>query len=152
MSPILPSRGVSQMSAGSPASRLRVILTCMMLMPFSMAAKSDGASAAWRTSGTVAPAAMRLASNRARSLLLNGLRGPGWVSSADSMSIEARAERISLFRSTAMTISEPSARATETGTGLTRPPSTSHMPLRDTGVNRPGMAMEARTASITRPS
>ncbi len=55
-------------------------------------------------------------------------------------------------RSTAITTSAPSARHSDTGTGLTRPPSTSRRPSRITGANTPGMAMEARTASITLPS
>jgi len=58
----------------------------------------------------------------------------------------------SQFRSTAMTISAPMARHSETGTGLTRPPSTSIRPSFRTGVNRPGIAIEARTASTTPPS
>jgi hypothetical protein len=40
----------------------------------------------------------------------------------------------------------------DTGTGLTRPPSTSSSPSRSTGANTPGMAIEARTASSTWPS
>ena len=39
----------------------------------------------------------------------------------------------------------------DTGTGFTSPPSTSTAPLRTTGVKRPGMAQEARTASSTLP-
>jgi hypothetical protein len=55
-------------------------------------------------------------------------------------------------RSTAMTTSAPSARHIDTGTGLTRPPSTSSTPSRSTGAKTPGMAIEARTASSTCPS
>ena len=43
------------------------------------------------------------------------------------------------------------ARASDTGTGLTSPPSTSTMPSRSTGANNPGRAMEARTASSVEP-
>ncbi len=43
------------------------------------------------------------------------------------------------------------ARATLTGTGLVRPPSTSTRPLLRTGVKMPGTEMLARTASITSP-
>ncbi len=43
-------------------------------------------------------------------------------------------------------------RATDTGTGLLRPPSTSHTPLCHTGVKMPGIAIDARTASIVLPS
>ena len=58
---------------------------------------------------------------------------------------------MSWFRSTAITTSAPSARATLTGTGLTRPPSTSRRPLLRTGVTMPGTAMLARTASVSSP-
>ena len=52
-----------------------------------------------------------------------------------------------------MTMSAPMARASDVGTGLTMPPSTSSRPsVRITGVNRPGSAMEARTASAMEPS
>jgi hypothetical protein len=46
-----------------------------------------------------------------------------------------------------MTMRAPSARHTETGTGLTSAPSTTHRPSTFTGVNTPGRAKEARTAS-----
>ena len=58
----------------------------------------------------------------------------------------------SAFRSTAITRSAPIARHSDTGTGLTRPPSTSQLPSCSAGVNSPGSAIEARTASVTRPS
>ena len=54
--------------------------------------------------------------------------------------------------STAITTSAPSARHRETGTGLTNPPSTSTRPLRRTGENNPGKAIDACTASATLPS
>ena len=50
-----------------------------------------------------------------------------------------------------MTISAPSARHIDTGTGLTRPPSTSTAPSRTTGVKSPGIAHEARTTSSRLP-
>ena len=59
---------------------------------------------------------------------------------------------MSELRSTAITTSAPIARASDTGTGLTRPPSTSIRPSCTTGVNRAGSAMEARTASMVEPS
>src|ERR1700757_1203929 len=45
----------------------------------------------------------------------------------------------------------PIARATLTGTGLTRPPSSRIRSLQRTGVSRPGTAMLARTASVPSP-
>ena len=59
---------------------------------------------------------------------------------------------MSAFRSTAITTSAPSARASDTGTGFTNPPSTSSRSSCHTGVNSPGSANEARTASATEPS
>jgi hypothetical protein len=51
-----------------------------------------------------------------------------------------------------MTQSARIARATDTGTGFDRPPSTSQTPSRHTGVKMPGIAIDARTASMTGPS
>jgi hypothetical protein len=48
-------------------------------------------------------------------------------------------------------MSAPRARHSDTGTGLTRPPSTSRRSSCTTGVSRPGSATEARTASMTGP-
>ena len=52
----------------------------------------------------------------------------------------------SCCRSTAITISAPSARVSETGTGFTTPPSTNQYPLWATGAISPGILQDARTA------
>ena len=59
---------------------------------------------------------------------------------------------ISEFRLTAITMSAPIDRQSETGTGFTRPPSTSHWPFRPQGVKMPGSDMLDRTASMRDPS
>ena len=53
--------------------------------------------------------------------------------------------------STAITMSAPRRRATLTGTGLTRPPSTYSRPEIRTGWNTPGTLLEARTAMPVSP-
>ena len=58
----------------------------------------------------------------------------------------------SLFRFTAMRMSAPKARQTETGTGLTSPPSSNQSSSCFTGLKMPGMPMEARTASAMGPA
>ena len=58
---------------------------------------------------------------------------------------------MSPFKLTAITTSAPSARHTDTGTGFTKPPSTSHSPPIFTGGKMPGNAAEARTASSNDP-
>ena len=75
------------------------------------------------------------------------------ASSAATSALAAARWRVtsSQFRSTAITMSAPSARHSDTGTGLTRPPSTSRRPWCTAGVNTPGSAIEARTAPITGP-
>ena len=50
-----------------------------------------------------------------------------------------------------MTISAPIARASDTGTGFTSAPSTRIPSLLTTGVNRPGIASDARTAFSVEP-
>ena len=50
-----------------------------------------------------------------------------------------------------MITSAPSARQTETGIGLLRPPSTSQRPSMRAGLRIPGSAIEARTASWIGP-
>src|SRR5256885_4227337 len=51
-----------------------------------------------------------------------------------------------------MTSSAPSARHIDTGTGLTRPPSTSTLPWCTTGVKSPGMARsEEHTSELQSP-
>ena len=50
-----------------------------------------------------------------------------------------------------MMTSAPSARQTETGIGLDRPPSSSHLSSMRAGLKMPGMAIEARTASWIGP-
>ena len=52
----------------------------------------------------------------------------------------------------AITSSAPNARHTDTGTGLTKAPSTSHCRSRRTGVNRPGSEIAVRRTSARRPS
>ncbi len=58
---------------------------------------------------------------------------------------------ISLFKSTAITISAPSARQVDTGTGLTKPPSTSHLLFVFIAGNNPGNEIDDQTASKTDP-
>ena len=50
-----------------------------------------------------------------------------------------------------MTTSAPMARAADTGTGLTRPPSSIQRPCIFTGENNPGSAQDARAASSMVP-
>ena len=72
-------------------------------------------------------------------------------SSGGSGSTAKRRARRSPLRLTAMITSAPSARQTETGIGLLRPPSTSHLPSMRAGLRIPGRAIEARTASWIGP-
>ena len=48
--------------------------------------------------------------------------------------------------------SAPMARASDTGTGLTNPPSLSQRPSSLTGLNTPGMPMEARIDWVSGPA
>ena len=74
----------------------------------------------------------------------------GPVAAGGSGSVKRRPTS-SPLRLTAMMTSAPSARQTETGTGLERPPSSSHLPSRRAGLKMPGNAIEARTASWIGP-
>ena len=56
------------------------------------------------------------------------------------------------LRSTAITMSAPSARHSDTGTGFTTPPSISQRPWCQVGENSPGTPLEARTAVMNGPS
>jgi hypothetical protein len=67
--------------------------------------------------------------------------------SGGDTSLAKRRPSRSPLRLTAIITSAPSARHTETGTGLDSPPSTSHLSLIWTGLMIPGSAIEARTAS-----
>ncbi len=84
-----------------------------------------------------------------RSLRIQSPTAPAGASIAGS--VRRWRPKISEERSTAITRSAPIARASDTGTGLTSPPSTSTDPSRSTGMNNPGTAMEARTASSVEP-
>ncbi len=55
------------------------------------------------------------------------------------------------LRLTAITKRAPRARAAETGTGLTRAPSTSQRPPISTGGKIPGSEYDARNALLRRP-
>lgn len=68
---------------------------------------------------------------------------------ADSSGARNQGPIRSRFKSTAMTMSAPIARHSDTGTGLTKPPSTSRSSSYCAGVKRPGNASDARTASLT---
>ena len=127
---------------GSPAMRLRAIRTCMMLMLEANTSSRDGiVGSSGGCAGISTPrlsCSLRIQSptTPARRLGLEDQRA------GDAQDVRAEIDRdqnVGAHRA-----------ASDTGTGLTSPPSTSTIPSCSTGANNPGTAIEARTASSGR--
>ena len=131
-----PTRGLIMMSGGSPASRARVMRSCMMLNASTMTLESPGRLAVPRMRRLAVFSAPN-SPNRPRLATSSSIGGSG---SAPRSGIAVPRPNRSVLTLTAITRRAPSARATETGTGLTSAPSTSQRSPSRTGGKMPGSA------------